>query len=151
MLSLHSLSGLCGQELVSQLLQAVYVGCEACAKPLTQVRECTAHLQWNLIFRAPCNRDVSIHIYMYSSHILYTANHEHLDTSPIRTISSVPSVFVFERASHIHLNACSLGVQDVNHVYCPCADCVMKTPGGVIHTCTCTCIPVTCTCMYVCV
>ena len=38
-LSLHSLSQLCGLELVAQLLQAVYVGCEACAKPLSQVRK----------------------------------------------------------------------------------------------------------------
>ena len=37
MLSLDLLSGLSGLELVSRLLQAVYVGCETCAKPLTQV------------------------------------------------------------------------------------------------------------------
>ena len=42
MLSLHSLSELCGLELVSNLLQAVYVGCEACSKPLTQVSICTS-------------------------------------------------------------------------------------------------------------
>ena len=94
MLSLHSLSGLCGQELVSQLLQAVYVGCEACAKPLTQVRECTAHLQWNLIFSAPCNMDTSIHMYMYSSHFVH-CNPEYLGTSLIRTIYSVPSVCLY--------------------------------------------------------
>ena len=34
----HSLCELDGLELVSQLLKAVYVGCEACAKPLTQVK-----------------------------------------------------------------------------------------------------------------
>ena len=54
----------------------------------------------------------------------------------------------FQRTSHIHFNACSLGVQDVNHVYCPCADCVMKTPGGMytgnmymyVHVCVCVCM-----------
>lgn len=51
-LSLHSLSELCGLELVSNLLQAVYVGCEACSKPLTQVSICTSvEADASLLFR----------------------------------------------------------------------------------------------------
>ena len=50
-LALDLMSEVKGLEMVSRLLDAVYVGCDACSKPLTQVckYDCTFTLLYNVL------------------------------------------------------------------------------------------------------
>ena len=94
-LSLHSLSGLSAQELVSQLLQAVYVGCEACAKPLTQVRDyCNAHFQWNL-FKTPDTRSLKNTLINSTHFAVSDTIHVHCNPGHL----TILMVFMIENAS----------------------------------------------------